>query len=151
MSILALIVFGALLGGAAASDLKSYRIPNRLCLALAAGALVLAFPASSDEWVSRGGAFLAVSIVVLSLYVMRAMGGGDVKLLAAVSLWIPLGELPVFVLALGLAGGVQALVTMAGRRLATAGAAATMRRRMPYGVSIALAGWAWAAAAFLGR
>ncbi len=151
MLLLALSVFCGLLGAAAVTDLRSYRIPNWICAALAVGALVLAFPQSSDEWVSRGGSFLAVTIVVLSLYVIRAMGGGDVKLLAAAALWMPFGTLPVFVMALGLAGGVQALVTLAARRLATPAGPAGARRRMPYGVSIALAGWTWAAVELLTR
>lgn len=148
MSGLALTVFAALLLAAAASDVARWRIPNGLCVALALAALTLAFPQSAHDALSRGGSFLAVSAVALVLYLRGGLGGGDVKLMAAAALWMPLSTLPVFALALGLAGGVQALATLALRRLAPAGPdAAPARRRMPYGLSIATAGLAWAALA----
>jgi prepilin peptidase CpaA len=139
-------VFCGLLGLAAVSDLRSYRIPNALCAALAVSALVFAAPDGLDAWLSRGASVLTVGVAVLALYLLRGMGGGDVKLLAATACWISFATLPVFVLVLGLAGGVQALVRMGRRRLALASGAAPPPRRLPYGLSIAVAGWIWALA-----
>jgi prepilin peptidase CpaA len=149
--VIALGFFCAVLLAAAASDALSYRIPNWMPGLLAAGALVLAFPHGSDEWVSRGGSFLAVVIVTLSLYLARGLGGGDVKLMCAASLWMPFATLPVFALALGMAGGGQALATLGARRLAPAQIGPpALRRRMPYGVSIAAGGLVWAVAQLAG-
>jgi prepilin peptidase CpaA len=79
----------------------------------------------------------------LALYLAHALGGGDAKLLMAVSLWTPWTSLPVFVFTLALAGGLQALAMLGKRRLA--GPAPTPRRtRMPYALSIAAAGFVWA-------
>jgi prepilin peptidase CpaA len=148
---IALAFFCAVLLAAAASDVVSYRIPNWMPGLLAVGALVLAFPQTSDDWVSRGASFLAVVIVTLSLYLGRGLGGGDVKLLWAASLWMPFSSLPVFALVLGMAGGGQALATLGARRLAPASAGpSALRRRMPYGVSIAVGGLAWAFAQVAG-
>jgi prepilin peptidase CpaA len=144
MAPLATLAFCALLAAAAASDLARFRIPNLLTAALAVAALVLAFPASGGEALARAASFAVVGAAALGLYGARALGGGDVKLLAATALWIPLSGLPLFLEALAFAGGVQALFTLGARRLAGPGLA-VRRVRMPYGLSIAAAGFAWAA------
>ena len=81
----------------------------------------------------------------LALYLLRAFGGGDMKLLAAAAIWMPLPSLPVFLFALALAGGLQALAVLALRRAGAAAPVARPATRMPYGLSIAAAGLAWAA------
>lgn len=146
MSPIASATFCGFLALAAASDLRSRRIPNLLCVALALAALVLAWPVSQAEWLSRAGSALTVGSAALALYLVRGMGGGDVKLLAAVALWIPMGGLPLFVTALAAAGTAQALAVLAVRRreTAVAGAAPAAHADMPYAVSVAVAGLAWA-------
>jgi prepilin peptidase CpaA len=138
-----LIVFSLILAAAAASDVARYRIPNVLCLALAASALIFALPHDGADLAGRGLSLAALGGTALLLYLMRALGGGDAKLLMAAALWMPWTSLPVFVFVLALAGGVQALASLATRRVAGP-AAATQRRRMPYGLSIAAAGFVWA-------
>jgi Flp pilus assembly protein protease CpaA len=64
---------------------------------------------------------------------------------------MPFSSLPVFALVLGMAGGGQALATLGARRLAPASVGSSaLRRRMPYGVSIAVGGLAWAFAQVAG-
>jgi prepilin peptidase CpaA len=138
-----LIVFCLILAAAAGSDVARYRIPNALCLALAACAFVFALPHDGAAWAGRGLSLAVLGGTALVLYLMRALGGGDAKLLMAAALWMPWTSLPVFVFVLALAGGVQALASLALRRLAGPAPAAG-RTRMPYGVSIAAAGFAWA-------
>jgi prepilin peptidase CpaA len=140
---LALVVFCLLLAAAAASDMARYRIPNLLCAALAAAGLLLAFPHDLAEGLSRGASLLILSGAALGLYLAALLGGGDVKLLAAAALWMPLSTLPVFLAALAVAGGAQAGVMLAARAAATPGPDSP--KRMPYAVSIAAAGLAWAA------
>lgn len=145
---LALAMFSLILVVAALWDVASFRIPNALPAALAVAALVFALPDGGGEWLSRGASVGIVSLTVLALYLAGGMGGGDVKLLAAAAMWMPFDTLPVFVLALGIIGGVQALLTQAARRLAPASARGTDAegRRLPYGLSIAAAGLSWALA-----
>ncbi|HEY8571547.1 A24 family peptidase [Phenylobacterium sp.] len=144
MQLLGLGYFCALLAIAAASDLRRYLIPNWMPAALAAGALVLAFPMGGDEWVSRGLAFLITAVVTIGLWLVRGLGGGDTKLLMAASLWMPLATLPAFAMAVAVAGGVQAIVTLILRRVRPPPEGHPGRRRMPYAVSIAVGGFVWA-------
>jgi prepilin peptidase CpaA len=82
------------------------------------------------------GLALVAFAVLAGLFALRAMGGGDVKLLVALSLWIePLWFLRLLVM-MALLGGVLTLVF---------GAWHITRRRtdriaIPYGVAIASAG-----------
>ena len=144
LHVLAPLDFCAVLLAAATVDVTRYRIPNVLPALLAAGAL-LAAPHTGSEWLSRAASFAVVAASVLILYLARGLGGGDVKLLAAASLWMPFGTLPVFVLALAAAGGVQAAVTLVARKLRSQPLGLRAAGRMPYGLSIAAAGlvWAW--------
>jgi prepilin peptidase CpaA len=144
MSPAALALFCGVLLAAAASDLASRRIPNPLPAALALGAIVLGFPHDLGAALSRGGAFLLVGLPALGLYLAGALGGGDVKLLAAAALWMPLSSLPSFLEGLALAGGLQAAGAIALR--AFAAPAPQRPSAMPYALSIAAAGLLWAAA-----
>jgi prepilin peptidase CpaA len=72
------------------------------------------------------------------------MGGGDIKLLAASSLWFNLSDGWRLLSAIAIAGGVEALVIMIVRRLPWSDAARSkvllLSRRglIPYGIAIAL-------------
>jgi Flp pilus assembly protein protease CpaA len=146
MSPLAFAVFAILLVWAAVGDVRAYRIPNWLCVAVAVAGLVLAFPGSTDVWIARAESVGAVAAIGLVLYLAHALGGGDYKLLVAVAFWMPVGELAPFAVLLAIAGGVQAIATLLWRRFAPAGPAPAARphaRAMPYGVSIAIAGILW--------
>jgi len=72
------------------------------------------------------------------------MGGGDIKLLAASSLWFDLSDGWRLLSAVAIAGGVEALVIMIVRRLPWSDAARDkvllLNRRglIPYGIAIAL-------------
>jgi prepilin peptidase CpaA len=72
------------------------------------------------------------------------MGGGDVKLLAACALWFDLASGWKTLVAIALAGGVEALAVLLLRRLPwpdpVRGQVLLLRRRegIPYGIAIAL-------------
>jgi prepilin peptidase CpaA len=104
---------------AATGDIRTRRIPNKLNLAIA----LLAVP----FWVLSGYAIwpdmamqlaLAVGAYLLFalLFQIGAMGGGDVKLLAALALWLPLASLVKLVVIMSLAGGVLTLVLLVRHR-----------------------------------
>jgi prepilin peptidase CpaA len=102
---------GAVSAIAAVCDLRTGRIPNALTLgALLAG---LAFSAVDGAgWgllTSLAGCAVGLA-VLLPIFAFGGMGGGDVKLLAALGAWLgPLGALRA-ALAASLAGGVLALM-----------------------------------------
>ncbi|HYF22067.1 MAG TPA: prepilin peptidase [Caulobacteraceae bacterium] len=132
-----LVFFSACLAAAAAADLRGRTIPNALPLALAAGFALYAvlLPEPAWPWRLLGGAVvLALGWLAWSL---RALGGGDVKLLAAAALWFPLAAVPSFLLAVALAGGIQAVVWIFLKR---AGRLQRADGRLPYALAIAAAG-----------
>lgn len=132
---------------AAVGDLRSFRIPNRLVL-LVVGfypAHLLASPQPVD-WLA--GLMCGALIFFFGFFAFSRglIGGGDVKLLAAVSLWAgPHLVFPVLLLIM-VAGGILALVflvhAMAQGRSRFSGNAVTagsaLSAPVPYGVAIAI-------------
>lgn len=143
------VLFLGLLALAAVSDLREYRIPNTLTLAIAAlyPAQVLTPGIGADV---MGSAILAVAVLAAGtgLFALGLVGGGDVKLLAAVSLWVGPAAFPLFLIVMALAGGAIALVQLSNWRLGLAlflegmGQTGFTRvltgRDVPYGVAIAI-------------
>ena len=86
LQIVFLIAFVGLVGAGAVTDVRSRRIPNQISLAVA---FVWVMFALTDNTGWQGG--LIVAVIVLSLgfvlYGFGLAGGGDIKLLTAVSLW----------------------------------------------------------------
>lgn len=101
------------------TDLWSRRVPNLLTFGGAAGAVAfhLTDQGASGLGLAAGG-WLVGGLLFLPLYVLRGMGGGDVKLMAALGAWIGPGLAVWLALYAALAGGVLALiVAIAGGRL----------------------------------
>jgi prepilin peptidase CpaA len=111
-------LFIGLLGWGAYSDLRSYVIPNRVCLAIVGlyPAYVLASPPPVD-WVGA----LAVSGIIFGIgfvmFTMRLMGGGDIKLLTATALWAGPQNIFLFLVVTGLAGGLLSLAAIIKLRM----------------------------------
>ncbi|MEO5823185.1 MAG: A24 family peptidase [Vicinamibacteraceae bacterium] len=101
---------------AAATDAATRRIPN--ALTLGAAGVALAFGGAVDGWpgLAWSAAGLMVGLLLfLPLFALRAMGGGDVKLLAAFGAWLG-PALVVWVAVYGaIAGGVLALMLVLWR------------------------------------
>lgn len=99
---------------ACVTDLQARRIPNALTLGSAGAALV--YYGVTAGWAGLGFAgagWIVGTLLFLPLFVLRGIGGGDVKLLAAFGAW--LGPGPVIWVALwgAVAGGVLALAISA--------------------------------------
>lgn len=125
---------------AAATDLRRRQIDNWLSagVALVAPAYWLASALPSPEIAARVLVALAALAVLVALFALRALGGGDVKLLAALALWFaPAGFVRLIVL-MALIGAPLTLACAACR--AFAGAARARPIVVPYGVAIAAAG-----------
>ncbi len=86
---------------AAVGDWRSRRIPNRLTLPLALAGIVQSF--FMVHTTSPGQAMSGIAVgfgLTVVLFLMGALGGGDVKLLAGVGAWLgPWRVLAVFMLA----------------------------------------------------
>lgn len=134
-----LVLLALLLLTAAATDLRARLIPNRLNLAIAVCAPLFWLACGLPVWPDMALQLaLAAGVFALfaGLFALGMMGGGDVKLLAAVALWFPWQALAALLTLMALLGGVVTIITLVHHRLA--------RREgppeVPYGVAIALAG-----------
>ncbi len=108
------ILLAALVIPAAAFDLRTRRIPNWLCAAGLLSGFVCQIALS--QWSGARDAALGASLallIYLPLFALRAMGGGDVKLMVAVgSLAGPKSWIAIFLIT-AIVGGVIALVMIA--------------------------------------
>ena len=151
-----LAVLLMLLTAASVTDIKERIIPNiipALVVALFFIAIVL-WPEFRADWPWRIAAFAVAFAVGFILFVAGIMGGGDVKLFAALALFHTLGSLAVLALAMSIAGAGIALLFAAYDfvmlRRKNTGAQnplsqdlrQAMKTRIPYGVAI-FAGQVW--------
>ncbi|MCB2048109.1 MAG: prepilin peptidase [Novosphingobium sp.] len=135
-ALLAALATGLLI--AAFTDLRRREIDNWLTTAIALGAPLF--------WLSSGLSFEAMGIqvvialatfaVLFVLFALNLMGGGDVKLLTALSLWIAPLWFARLIIVMALVGGLLTLVF---------GAIHLARRKpgkvaVPYGIAISAAG-----------
>jgi prepilin peptidase CpaA len=108
------VLLAALVIVAAVFDLRTRRIPNWLC---AAGVICgFAFQIVLFRWAGAREALMGTGLALLiyvPLFALRAVGGGDVKLMAAVgSMAGPRAWIAIFLVA-AIAGGVIAFVLIA--------------------------------------
>ena len=124
---------------AAATDWRRRQIDNWLNLAIVIGAPFFWWASGLSLWPGvalQFGVALAAIAVFAGMFALKWMGGGDVKLLTALALWIePTWFLKLLVM-MALVGGLLTLVMGAWH------IARHRRDRLaiPYGVAIAVAG-----------
>ena len=137
-----LVALAALLLFAAFTDIRRRQIDNWLNAAIVVGAPVFWWASGLSLWPGVAiqiGLALGAFVVLAGLFALRAMGGGDVKLLTALALWLPAQLFLKMLVVMALAGGLLTIVLGMWH--------ITRRRRdqikIPYGVAIAGAGlWA---------
>src|ERR1700736_1744680 len=114
LDIARLLLFPALMAFAAASDLFTMTISNRISLALAAGFLVLAVLSGMGpgDILSHVGAGAAVLVVSFGCFAMGWVGGGDAKVAAAAALWFGFGHLLNYLLYASLFGGLLTIMLL---------------------------------------
>jgi prepilin peptidase CpaA len=101
-------VLVALVG--AVTDVRTARIPNRLTYTALLAALPLRTVLLGLSGLKSGAiGMLVAGGLFLLLYTLGAMGGGDMKLMAAVGAWVGSTEVMTLILAAALAGGVLAI------------------------------------------
>jgi prepilin peptidase CpaA len=134
-----LIALAIALVVAAFTDMRHRRIDNWLNLAIALGAPLFWWASGLSLWPGVAlqlGVALAAFVVLAGMFALKMMGGGDVKLLTALALWIPPEMFVQLLVIMALSGGVLTLVM---------GAWHIARRQkeklaIPYGVAIAFGG-----------
>ena len=136
LSWILLAILSAMLVVAAGFDLRSRTIPNSLNLAIALLAIPFWWATGLSAW-PDAALHLGVAAFVFGafagLFALGWMGGGDVKLVAAVALWLPWQAVLVLLVLMSLAGGVLTLAMVARRKLA----GHEQEIEIPYGVAIA--------------
>lgn len=121
---------------AAITDIRSRLIANWLNIAIAAGAPIFWWASGMSLWPDVAiqlGIAVAAFCVFAGMFAIGLMGGGDVKLLTALALWIEPSGFITLLLIMALAGGALTIAM---------GAYHFLRREkeklaIPYGVAIA--------------
>ena len=147
---LLLLALAAILVIAAVIDVRTYTISNRLNLTVALLAPLYWASLALSPWPDVA-AQLAVGATVFALlagaFYAGMMGGGDVKLAAALSLWFSPVSTIRFLVLMSIAGGVLTLVILAWHRAHKREG----RPEIPYGVAIAFGGLAILTQRFLNQ
>ena len=101
---------------ACAFDLRTRRIPNALTFGAALAGLIFHWVMSGTDGVQvAAGGWVVGLFLFLPFFVLRGMGGGDVKLLAALGAWLGPQDAMWVAIYTGIAGGALAVVVAASR------------------------------------
>lgn len=149
-SILLPATLAVLLLFAAVGDWRTRRIPNWLNAAIA----LLAIP----WWIVSGldpmwgmavqlGMGVAAFLFFAIFFYLRAMGGGDVKMIAALALWVPPQRFLDFLMIVAFAGGVLTLAMMIRAKIQKSEG----KLKVPYGIAIVFGAFAVLAEPFLNQ
>lgn len=141
MTAVLILLAQLLLIGAALQDALTLKISNLfpLALLLLFGAWIVAVGPDWSMWQNLVALLLTFG-AGLGLFAARWLGGGDVKLLVAVSAWFTLGGWALTVFYIGVAGALLAVAIILVRRGAGDGARLPMLKPggpIPYGIAIA--------------
>ena len=147
-----LVLFPVLMAFAAASDLLTMTISNRVSIALVFGFVAIALAAGLPletllETNLACGA--AVLVLTFTLFAFGWIGGGDAKLAAATAVWLGWGHLFDYGLLSSMMGGALTLAILAFRKReiptplagrAWVGRLHAAGNGVPYGIALAIAG-----------
>ena len=125
-------------------DLRYMRIPNVLSIIAVALFAVSVLVATPDDLVARLLVAGAVFAIGFTGFCFRILGGGDVKILSALMLFIPLHDLIIFanVFSVSMMVGIIAILSVRRMPFAsqTGWKAISASTRFPMGISIGFAG-----------
>ena len=149
LDIARLMLFPALMAFAAASDLFTMTISNRVSLALIAGFFALALLGGMGwhDMLMHIAAGALVLVVAFGCFAMGWVGGGDAKVVACVALWFGFDHLLEYLVYASLFGGALTLLLIQFRQwplpYLLAGQAWLNRLHdrqagIPYGIALAL-------------
>src|SRR4029079_6006519 len=118
LDIARLMLFPALMAFAAASDLFTMTISNRVSLALVAGFFILVTLVAMGlhDMLLHAGAGATVLVVAFACFAMGWVGGGDAKVAAGVALWFGFDHLLEYLTYASLFGGALTLLLLQFRQ-----------------------------------
>ena len=134
---------------AAVVDIRTFTISNRLNLtvALLAPLYWVAAQFSGGHIILMVAAAFVVFVLFAGAFYAGVMGGGDVKLAAALALWFPPYATIKFMVLMSVAGGILTLAIVGWHRFK----GRPGRPEIPYGVAIAFGGLVILAQRFLNQ
>ncbi len=125
---------------AAIGDWRSRIIPNWLNAVIALLAIPFWWASGLSLWPDAAiqlalgaGTFMLFAIA----FRFGAMGGGDVKMAAALALWLPFAGVVKLLAVMSIAGGILTVAMLAAHRMAKAAG----QPEIPYGIAIAFGGF----------
>lgn len=130
-----LLTLAAMLVAAMVTDVHARVIPNGLNAAIAILSLPwwLAADLTAAEMALQVAIAFGLLVVFGLCFAAGMMGGGDVKLIAALALWLPAGAIVTMLVWMAIGGGVLTLLMVIVHHLRKA----PERIEIPYGVAIA--------------
>ena len=105
---------------AAITDIKSRHISNKLNLAIALGAPLLWIASGMSFWpdmIWQIGVAAIIFAIFAAMFALGAMGGGDVKLLTAIALWLHWLTIIQMLVVMSIAGGVLTLFMLINKKI----------------------------------
>lgn len=150
LAYLILMTFPVAMAFAAANDLFTMKIPNRISLALIGGFVAIALITRMPLETLGLHVVIAVAVLIatFTLFSLNMLGGGDAKLMAAGALWMGPDHIIEFVAYVTIFGGILAVAMLGYRNFLPANAlplpawARRLHRTgegIPYGIAIAAA------------
>lgn len=142
-----LVALAIILVVAAVIDVRTFTISNRLNATVALLAPLYWWSISLPFWPDAAiqvGVAVAVFAALAVTFYLGMMGGGDVKLAAALALWFSPGSTVRFLVIMSLAGGLLTVVVLIRHRLKAPPEALPdaekiiSKPEVPYGVAIAI-------------
>lgn len=102
-----------LLLAAAAADLRERILPNRLVALIASSGLLIALALRPEQaWINVLAAAIVYTVLAAFAH-LRLIGGGDVKLIAASTLFVPVQRMGALLLAIVIGGGMLSFIYLA--------------------------------------
>lgn len=122
---------------AALEDMTRLRISNLTCVAVFLLAIVaMAVHGFGIDLWQNAAVFALILAIGTAAFGAGWLGGGDVKLLAAIGLWLDFTTALVVVAAIMIAGGALALVYICVRLLRKSAGSGDRASKVPYGLAI---------------
>ena len=134
-----IFALGGLLVSAGIEDVRTREIANWKNATVALLAPLWWYANGLDVWPDMAiqlGCATAVFAVFLIAFHFGMMGGGDVKLIVALALWLPFPAFLSMLMVMSIAGGIVTIVMMIERAIKNNSG----QIEVPYGVAIAFAG-----------
>lgn len=145
-----LVAFPGMMAFAAASDLITMTIPNRLALALVAtfGLVAVAGGLPPKAIGAHVGLAALVLVIGFGMFARGWIGGGDAKLAAATTLWLGVDGMTSYLLLAGMGGGALTIgllyfrdypLPWLGARMPWLARLQDPQTGVPYGIALAAA------------